>query len=188
VARATIDPSLTAHLRPCKEDRQAGLVVVLRAIALVAVEKLLLPKFAKIKLCQDALQTTFSVFLDISYPPNFRCFEENGLFQHPHSISYNDAMSTLRVPSFGSGIGATQCDITLRRQFRLRTGFASGQRRFLQHPESPELRQPDQQPERHCSLRPSDADAEQLPRQQRSERRLQSAVPNRRPTFNPTGD
>ncbi|MFZ2001869.1 MAG: hypothetical protein WB616_11220 [Candidatus Sulfotelmatobacter sp.] len=28
-------------------------------------------------------------------------------------------MSTLRVPSFGSGIGATQCDVTLRRQFRL---------------------------------------------------------------------
>jgi hypothetical protein len=43
----------------------------------VAVEKLLPAKFAKIKLHQDALQTTFSVFLDIFYPPNFGYFEEN---------------------------------------------------------------------------------------------------------------
>jgi len=35
----------------------------------VAVEKLLRAKFAKIKLRQDALQTTFSIFLDIFYPP-----------------------------------------------------------------------------------------------------------------------
>jgi hypothetical protein len=49
----------------------------------VAVEKLFRAKFAKIKLRQDALQTTFSIFLDIFYPPNFRCFEENGVFQHP---------------------------------------------------------------------------------------------------------
>jgi hypothetical protein len=47
----------------------------------VAVEKLLPAKFAKIKLRQDALQTTFPVFLDIFYPPNFGCFEENGVFQ-----------------------------------------------------------------------------------------------------------
>ena len=57
----------------------------------VAVEKLLSVKFAKIKSRQDALQTTFSVFLDIFYPPNFRCFEENGLFQQPQAI-------TLRTP------------------------------------------------------------------------------------------
>jgi hypothetical protein len=49
----------------------------------VGVEKLLPVKFAKIKLRQDALQTILSIFLDIFYPPNFRCFEENGLFQHP---------------------------------------------------------------------------------------------------------
>jgi hypothetical protein len=30
---------------------------------------------------------TFSVFLDIFYPPIFRCFEENGLFQQPQAIS-----------------------------------------------------------------------------------------------------
>ena len=57
----------------------------------MAVEKLLPAKFAKIKLRQDALQTTFLVFLDIFYPPNFGCFEENGLFQHPQAI-------TLRIP------------------------------------------------------------------------------------------
>jgi hypothetical protein len=53
----------------------------------VAVEKLPPAKFAKIKLHQDALQTTFSVFLDIFYPPNFRCFDENGVFQHPQAIA-----------------------------------------------------------------------------------------------------
>jgi hypothetical protein len=51
----------------------------------VGVEKLLPPKFAKIKFRQDALQTTLSVFLDIFHPlpipPNLGDFEENGLFQ-----------------------------------------------------------------------------------------------------------
>ena len=37
----------------------------------VAVEKLVFAKFAKIKLRQDALQTTFSGFLDIFYPQIF---------------------------------------------------------------------------------------------------------------------
>jgi hypothetical protein len=58
-----------------------------KALAGVAVEKLLPAKFAKIKLHQDALQTTFSVFLDIFYPQIFGYFEENGLFQHPRLIS-----------------------------------------------------------------------------------------------------
>ena len=49
----------------------------------MAVEKLLSVKFAKIKLRQEALQTTFSIFLDIFYPPNFGCFGENGVFQQP---------------------------------------------------------------------------------------------------------
>jgi hypothetical protein len=30
---------------------------------------------------------TFSVFLDIFYPPNFRCFDENGVFQHPRLVT-----------------------------------------------------------------------------------------------------
>ena len=52
----------------------------------VAVEKLFPAKFAKTKLHQDALETTFSVFLDIFYPPNFRCFDENGVFQQPQAV------------------------------------------------------------------------------------------------------
>jgi hypothetical protein len=46
----------------------------------VAVEKLLPAKFAKIKLHQDALQTTFSVFLDIFYPQNFGYFDKREFF------------------------------------------------------------------------------------------------------------
>jgi len=53
----------------------------------VAVEKLLPAKFAKIKSRQDALQATFSLFLDIFYLPNFWDFEENGLFQDPQAIT-----------------------------------------------------------------------------------------------------
>ena len=49
----------------------------------MGVEKLDLSKLAEQTLRQEALQTTFLVFLDIFYPPNFGCFEENGLFQHP---------------------------------------------------------------------------------------------------------
>jgi hypothetical protein len=30
---------------------------------------------------------TFSVFLDIFYPPIFRCFDETGVFQHPRLFS-----------------------------------------------------------------------------------------------------
>ena len=53
----------------------------------VGVEKLFPAKFAKIKLRHDALQTTFSVFLDIFYPSNFGYFEENGVFQQPRLVS-----------------------------------------------------------------------------------------------------
>ena len=42
------------------------------------------------KLHQDALQTPFSVFLDIFYPLNFRCFDENGVFQQPQAITLID--------------------------------------------------------------------------------------------------
>ena len=61
----------------------------------MAVEKLLSVKFAKIKLRQDALQTIFSIFLDIFYPPNFRCFEENGLFQHPQTLTLTIRLKSL---------------------------------------------------------------------------------------------
>jgi hypothetical protein len=73
----------------------------------VAVEKLLHEKFAKIKLRQDALGATFSVFLDIFYPPFFRCFEENGLFQQPQAIALKtlfrgsiSEMAMLRQPKW----------------------------------------------------------------------------------------
>jgi hypothetical protein len=55
----------------------------------VAGEKLLPEKFAKkTKSRQDALQTTFSVFLGIFYAPIFGCFDENGLFRHPGAITH----------------------------------------------------------------------------------------------------
>jgi hypothetical protein len=53
----------------------------------VAVEKLVAPKFAKIKSRQDALQTTFSVFLDIFYPPNLAVQDEKRVFQQPQAIT-----------------------------------------------------------------------------------------------------
>src|ERR1700730_19241607 len=59
----------------------------------VGVEKLFPAKFAKIKSRQEALQTTFSVFLDIFYPPNFGYFEENGLFQHPQALALRTPVS-----------------------------------------------------------------------------------------------
>jgi hypothetical protein len=58
----------------------------------VAVEKLVAPKFAKIKSRQDALQTTFSVFLDIFYLPNLAVWDEKGVFQQPLSIALIDPL------------------------------------------------------------------------------------------------
>jgi hypothetical protein len=46
-------------------------------------KKLLSAKFAKIKLHQGALQTTFPVFPDIFDPRNFGYLGENGLFSTP---------------------------------------------------------------------------------------------------------
>jgi hypothetical protein len=73
------------------------------AINRVGVEKLLPAKFAKIKSRQDALQTTFSIFPDIFYPPIFDCFEENRLFQHPLAISLIDSGLELLSSSSISG-------------------------------------------------------------------------------------
>jgi hypothetical protein len=53
----------------------------------VAVEKLDLSKLLEKTLRWEALQTTFLVFLDIFYLPNCRCFEKNGVFQHPQVIT-----------------------------------------------------------------------------------------------------
>ncbi len=56
--------------------------------------KTLAREIRKIKARQDALQTTFSVFLDIFYPPNSGYLEENELFQHPR-LDYN-SLRTVR--------------------------------------------------------------------------------------------
>jgi hypothetical protein len=61
----------------------------------VGVEKLPRAKFANTKSRYDALQTTFSVFPDIFYPPNFRCFEGNGVF-NTHAC-YQQLLSELLV-------------------------------------------------------------------------------------------
>ena len=50
------------------------------------------------KLHQDALQTPFSVFLDIFYPLNFRCFDENGVFQQPQAITLMDLRTVVVAP------------------------------------------------------------------------------------------
>jgi hypothetical protein len=62
----------------------------------LAVEKLTHQKMPGKTLQQEALQTTFSFFVDIFYPPNFRCFEENGLFQQPQAITL--VTLRLRIP------------------------------------------------------------------------------------------
>jgi hypothetical protein len=62
----------------------------------VAVEKLVAPKFAKIKSRQDALQTTFSVFLDIFYPPNLAVWDEKGVFQQPRLLATVTALPPSR--------------------------------------------------------------------------------------------
>jgi hypothetical protein len=69
----------------------------------VAVEKLFPAKFAKIKSLQDAPRTTFSVFLDIFYPPNFGCFEKKGLFQQPRLIT--STVIAVRAISFFKWLG-----------------------------------------------------------------------------------
>ena len=53
----------------------------------MAVEKLLPPKFAKIKLRQDALQTTFLIFETFCIPQILAVWEETGVFQQPLPIS-----------------------------------------------------------------------------------------------------
>jgi hypothetical protein len=55
----------------------------------VAVEKLLLAKFAKIKLRQEAPQSIFSDRVDIFYPPNFGCLRRKGSFSTPTPVCDN---------------------------------------------------------------------------------------------------
>ena len=62
----------------------------------MAVEKLDLSKLVEKTLRQEAVQTTFLVFLDIFYPPNFRCFAENGVLQQPQVVSVEKSQFTTR--------------------------------------------------------------------------------------------
>jgi hypothetical protein len=72
---------------------------------LVAVEKLLPAKFAKITSRQDALQTTFLVFPDIFYPSKFLNFEENGVFQQPLAITLIDPKRAGKcIVSYAEGV------------------------------------------------------------------------------------
>ena len=84
------------------------------------------------------------------------------------------------------GFGATQWDITLRRQFRFTERFSLQFRgdffNILNHPNF----QPDQLPDL-SSIRSIHADAEQLPRQWRPERRPQSSLPDWGAALDPVG-
>src|SRR2546425_10524706 len=92
----------------------------------VGVEKLFPAKFAKIKSCQDAPQTTFSVFLDTFYPPNSCCFEENGVFQQPRPFTTTTlvtsvAPTTLRLNTDvfpANEMGWTACVLGARSRTR----------------------------------------------------------------------
>jgi len=77
----------------------------------VAVEKLFPPKSAKIKSRQDALQTTFSVLVDIFYPPNSGCFEKKGLFQQ------SQAIALMRGSERKRGFSSTTCMWWMRPPF-----------------------------------------------------------------------
>ena len=63
----------------------------------VAVEKLLRPKFAKIKLRYDALQTTFLIFETFCIPQVLAVWEETGVFQQPGLIATFDFRLSLVV-------------------------------------------------------------------------------------------
>ena len=53
----------------------------------VAVENLASEKSAEKRSRQDAIQTTFSVFLDIIYPPNLAVWDEKRVFQQPRDFT-----------------------------------------------------------------------------------------------------
>jgi hypothetical protein len=66
----------------------------------VAVEKLLPVKFAKIKLRQDALETTFLIFWTLCIPQILAVWEETGLFQHPRLFATVGRSTHLAVHVF----------------------------------------------------------------------------------------
>jgi hypothetical protein len=51
------------------------------------------------KLCaRKPYKTTFLIFLDIFYPPNFRCLEKNGVFQQPRLFASTDGPIEFLLP------------------------------------------------------------------------------------------
>jgi len=60
----------------------------------VAVEKLLLAKFAKIKSRQEAPQSIFSGRVNIFYPQNFGCLKRKGSFSTPRLVSTTNAVAS----------------------------------------------------------------------------------------------
>jgi len=72
----------------------------------VAVEKLFLAKFVKIKLRQDAPQTTFSVFLDISFPyPQILDVLRKREFFNSHRRLHKLALFLRRAPRLNECLG-----------------------------------------------------------------------------------
>jgi hypothetical protein len=78
----------TAALKAVRRDRW------LSKTGVADVEKLTRGKTLEKTLRWDALQTTFAPRVDIFYPQNFGCFEQNRLFQHqPQAITLNPCRS-----------------------------------------------------------------------------------------------
>jgi hypothetical protein len=77
------------NYRPMETGRQGDISQLTQSG--VAVEKLVVPKFAKIKSCQDTLQTTLSIFLDICYPSKFGCFGRKASFSTATGDSTHNA-------------------------------------------------------------------------------------------------
>jgi hypothetical protein len=83
---------------PWASARREARTTVNAVLRQVGVEKLFPAKFAKIKSRQEALQTTFSVFLDIFYlqvVANLRKMQS--IFQHPQTLSLPRVHATRRA-------------------------------------------------------------------------------------------
>jgi hypothetical protein len=62
----------------------------------VAVEKLNHQKMAEKNFALGCPTNEFLSFLEIFYHVNFRCFDENGLFQQPQAISHKTPVRTIQ--------------------------------------------------------------------------------------------
>ena len=93
----------------------------------MGVEKLTHQKIGKNTLRQEAPQTTFLIFLDIFYPPNFGRFEENGVFQQPQAISLKFRLLSIHSISQPFETGRKMSDVGIYRQLTgLKVKFRDG--------------------------------------------------------------